>query len=235
MNNPREHLHCRRRGCSYTTNRVYNLERHERNHEKGRVPVSQCQPCPHCTYAAGSLHNLMRHIGKKHAGVSVKVDGRWQMSSPPAEQHIETHNSTEISMLAVDSSYRAEEHAVHSSDTGAARWFWSTLQQQEKNFVRRSGLDEECTVEDRTVNTFKLYSLVKARGGCRYVDNWEDVAAALSLPTASGCAVRNKYMEILLRFEKSEVERIGEYQAAGVPHWWDDGDYIGGPLSTLPK
>ncbi|XP_017872943.1 PREDICTED: uncharacterized protein LOC108620544 isoform X1 [Drosophila arizonae] len=234
MNNPRDHLHCSRRGCTYTTNRAYNLERHERNHDKGKVPISQCQPCPHCTYAAGSLHNLMRHISKKHTG-SVKTQLQVITTQPaqsqvtPAEKQNE-RNVTQTPLSNVTSSPELKQtvkQSVEGPEVEASLWLWTTPQQQEKNFIKRSGLKGECKILERSVNLFKLYALVQARGGALDVDEWDDVAAALSLPPGSGCNVGVKYMEVLFEFEKKEEERLQECQIVpGVPPWWDDGDLI---------
>lgn len=148
MNNSREQLRCSRRGCSYTTNRAYNLERHERNHAKGKVPVSQCQPCPHCTYAAGSLHNLMRHISKKHVGVSVKIKAKWSSSPRPGRNKEEPPDS-DVSMRHAQTKEQQEQHLGSYSSL----WAWSSPQQQEINFLRRSGLNNECEIHGQT---FKL-------------------------------------------------------------------------------
>jgi len=157
MNKPREHLQCSRRGCSYTTNRSYNLERHERNHDKGKVPVSQCKPCPHCTYAAGSLHNLMRHISKKHEILTIKKQkGQQQEQVPSAEeQSIRRFVYTPDH----DQEVKTAPQLLAFNDNGPkfkpSLWHWSTPQQQEKNFLRRCALNEECNILDRTVKKFK--------------------------------------------------------------------------------
>lgn len=153
MNSPREQLHCSRRGCSYTTNRAYNLERHERNHAKGKVPVSQCQPCPHCTYAAGSLHNLMRHISKKHVGVSVKIKAKWTSSSKP-ERNKEEPPDTDNPLRHAETEGENEQR-VEQFWSECCLWSWSSPQQQEKNFLRRSGLNGELRILDHTIKLYK--------------------------------------------------------------------------------
>lgn len=165
MNNPRDHLHCSRRGCTYTTNRAYNLERHERNHDKGKVPISQCQPCPHCTYAAGSLHNLMRHISKKHTGTIVKTQQQAITRQPPQpppshDQPTELPN-TQKSTSNVEPSPEAKQTVQQAVDrtADASLWFWTTPQQLEKNFIRRSGLKGECMILERRVNLFKYVKM----------------------------------------------------------------------------
>ncbi|XP_032596609.1 uncharacterized protein LOC6568244 [Drosophila grimshawi] len=231
MHNPREHLRCRRRGCTYTTNRAYNLERHERNHDKGKVPVSQYQPCPHCTYAAGSLHNLMRHISKKHAALSGKTTTKQQaITSQQQAEQTKVPPSTEAKSESLPNcAERIPEHLTESLIPAAdsSLWFWSTPQQLERNFLRRSALKEECKIQERSIKLFKFYALVRARGGALNVDQWEDVAAALGLPSGSGCQTRVKYMELLYEFEKKEEERSQEWKnVEGLPSWWDDGDFV---------
>lgn len=154
MNNSREQLRCSRRGCSYTTNRAYNLERHERNHAKGKVPVSQCQPCPHCTYAAGSLHNLMRHISKKHVGVSVKIKTKWS-SSPKPGRSKEEPPDTDISMRHAETKEQQEQPIQHLRPYMSSLWAWSSPRQQEINFLRRSGLNDECEIHGHTIKLYK--------------------------------------------------------------------------------
>ncbi|XP_032295224.1 uncharacterized protein [Drosophila virilis] len=234
MNNPREHLHCSRRGCRYTTNRAYNLERHERNHDKGKVPISQCQPCPHCTYAAGSLHNLMRHINKKHTEATVKTQQQ-VAASQQADQQNELP-STKKTMFNLEPNPKLEQTVQQplAQSADSSLWFWSTPQQQERNFLKRSGLKAECKILERSVNLFKLYALVKARGGALDVDEWDDIAAALGLPPGSGCNVGVKYMKMIFAFEKKEEERLQEcIKVDGVPPWWDDGDFISDHMSCL--
>ncbi|KAL7727005.1 hypothetical protein ACLKA6_010048 [Drosophila palustris] len=105
-------------------------------------------------------------------------------------------------------------------------WLWNTPQQQEKNFLRRSALNEECKILGRTVKMFKLYSLVKARGGALNVDDWDDVAATLGFGPGLGQDVRAKYIDVLIEFEKNEEERLQDCEnAEEVPSWWDDGDF----------
>ncbi|XP_034485782.1 uncharacterized protein LOC117790438 [Drosophila innubila] len=232
MINTREQLRCGRKGCRYTTNRSYNLERHERNHEKGKVPVSQCQPCPHCTYAAGSLHNLMRHINNKHAMLSVNKQ-KEQLPCSQAGLHKKLASTEQSRLEEREREEYQEENPAQQLFTfdnerlRPSHWHWSTLQQQEKNFFRRSALNAECTILERTVNMFKLYLLVKARGGALNVDDWDNVAAALGLPQESGRHVHAKYMDVLIQYEKNEEERLQKCRKVeGVPFWWDDGDFI---------
>ncbi|KAH8310995.1 hypothetical protein KR044_003795, partial [Drosophila immigrans] len=258
MSSPREQLHCSRKGCKYTTNRSYNLDRHERNHEKGKVPVSQCQPCPHCDYAAGSLHNLTRHISKKHVLLSpVKKEkeketenGKLVSAEPKKEKEQkeekeekkeekqELPQTTEQPLKATIKSSpkreKLEKPAKQALKTEELQqqtslWDWSTLQQQEKNFLRRWDSQAECKIHKQTVNLFKLYSLVRARGGALNVDAWDDVASAVGIATksAGGRQVRAKYLELLMEFEKSEEQRLQDcMDLEGVPTWWDDGDFV---------
>ncbi|KAH8359372.1 hypothetical protein KR093_006145, partial [Drosophila rubida] len=229
MSSPREQLRCSRKGCKYTTNRSYNLERHERNHEKGKVPVSQCQPCPHCEYAAGSLHNLMRHISKKHVLLSpVKKENGKLVTVEPKKEEPEQKKEQPLKPTIIKSS-PVTKPLVTEEQRQPSLWDWGTLQQQEKNFLGRSGLAVECKIHKQSVNLFKLYALVRARGGALNVDVWDEVAASVGFATrlAGGRQVRAKYMDVLMEFEKSEEERLQECKdLEGVPTWWDDGDFI---------
>ncbi|XP_034116413.1 uncharacterized protein LOC117576016 [Drosophila albomicans] len=260
MSSPRDQLRCSRKGCKYTTNRSYNLERHERNHEKGKVPVSQCQPCPHCPYAAGSLHNLMRHISKKHVNASPvkKENGRLVSVDPVKEEEMgdneekDEETKMEQSTPPTEQTLQATVHksspkrerkplkpaSVSEQLQRASLWDWSTLQQQEKNFQRRYGLATECKIHRQTVNLFKLYALVRARGGALNVDAWDDVASSLGFATRAACGrhVRDKYMGVLIEFEKREEERLEECKDfLDVPSWWDDGNFVGANKDHKPN
>lgn len=58
------------------------------------------------------------------------------------------------------------------------------------------------------------------------MEDWDDIATALSLPPESNRILKSKYMDMLLKFEKKEEERIQSHKEEGIPHWWDDGEYI---------
>lgn len=51
--------------CSYSSQRLYNLQRHEKTHGKEHWR-SKRFPCPCCAYAAATRAHLKRHMGKKH-------------------------------------------------------------------------------------------------------------------------------------------------------------------------
>lgn len=76
------------------------------------------------------------------------------------------------------------------------------------------------------VKFFRLYSLVKTRGGASNVEDWDDIAIALRLPPEFKRTLRSKYMSLLHKFEKKEEERIQDQETDGLPPWWDDGNYV---------
>ncbi|TDG49157.1 hypothetical protein AWZ03_004457 [Drosophila navojoa] len=51
--------------CSYSSKRLYNLQRHEKTHSKEHWR-SKRFPCPCCAYAAATRAHLKRHMSKKH-------------------------------------------------------------------------------------------------------------------------------------------------------------------------
>lgn len=51
--------------CSYSSKRLYNLQRHEKTHGKEHWR-SKRFPCPCCAYAAATRAHLKRHMGNKH-------------------------------------------------------------------------------------------------------------------------------------------------------------------------
>ncbi|ALC46574.1 maker203 [Drosophila busckii] len=233
-------LRCRKKGCYYTTNRVYNLERHENSHQNGKGYVAREYSCIKCNYATISLKYLKTHVKKEH-------HDHGQIKSPTSSDglHIDVEPEDEtIFTLETD---HMEEDTDELNETqsepftlkplaNSSLWYWSSPQQQERNFLRRSGLGEESKLLDYTVKTYKFFALVRGRGGAFNVDEWDLVGAALGLPLGSGNHVQVRYMELLYEFEKMEDERLQEsLQINGVPPWWDDGDSIIANINWMPS
>ncbi|XP_030563437.1 RE1-silencing transcription factor-like [Drosophila novamexicana] len=84
--------------CSYSSKRLYNLQRHEKTHGKEHWR-SKRFPCPCCAYAAATRAHLKRHMGNKHPTEDIsnhdltvlayedfETPAEKQMKSSPTEQ-----------------------------------------------------------------------------------------------------------------------------------------------------
>lgn len=97
--------------CSYSSQRLYNLQRHAKTHTKEHWR-SKRFPCPCCAYAAATRTHLKRHMGNKHPEEDISAHKLTGLSY----EHFQK-NETELLEEAPHEEHIRHEHFVEGPVT----------------------------------------------------------------------------------------------------------------------
>ncbi|KAH8403958.1 hypothetical protein KR215_007211 [Drosophila sulfurigaster] len=81
--------------CSYTTKRLFNLQRHAKTHTKEHWR-SKRFPCPCCAYAAATRAHLRRHMANKHPTEDISAHDLTVLSYEEVEQMERKHEESQV-------------------------------------------------------------------------------------------------------------------------------------------
>lgn len=95
--------------CTYSSQRLYNLQRHLKTHQKEHWR-SKRFPCPCCAYAAATRAHLRRHMANKHADVDIAA---LQLTELAYEQLEESDKTEQEQPEELAEAAAHQEHQEH--------------------------------------------------------------------------------------------------------------------------
>lgn len=108
--------------CTYSSQRLYNLQRHLKTHQKEHWR-SKRFPCPCCAYAAATRAHLRRHMGKKHADLDISAQELTELAyeqfeeSDKTEQELPEELSEKLPEAVAHQEHYKSEHYVEGPVT----------------------------------------------------------------------------------------------------------------------
>lgn len=93
--------------CSYSSQRLYNLQRHLKTHKKEHWR-SKRFPCPCCAYAAATKAHLKRHMGNKHSDVDISAQELTELAYEHFDGSNKSQQAEELPEAAQQEHYNSE-------------------------------------------------------------------------------------------------------------------------------